>query len=222
MVRNALLVFVGACSFGILSTFVKLAYEKGYSLGEVTGVQVFFGMLFLWAIYFSGKGLNLVKESSAIKKDPVWKLLVSGLSTGMVSITYYRCVELVPASIAIVLLMQFVWIGALIEFILFKTKPTRAQVYSMFLVLGGTVLAAGLFNDQEMGLSLLGFAFGLLAATFYSVFLIVNSRVGNDYPPVKKSAYMLTGACVLIFIVFPPAFLFNGVLIQDLWKWGLL
>src|SRR5690554_6327756 len=222
MIKNALLVLIGACSFGILSTFVKLAYEEGYTLGEVTGVQVFFGMVILWILFFLGKATGFIKSRAKEGKDAVWKLIISGFSTGLVSISYYKCVELVPASIAIILLMQFVWIGILIELLIFKSKPTRPQLYSMILVLGGTVLAAGVFNQQEMELSLSGVLFGLLAATFYSVFLIVNSRLGNGYPPVQKSALFLTGACLLIFIVFPPTFLFNGVLIGGLWRWGLL
>jgi drug/metabolite transporter (DMT)-like permease len=222
MIKNAFLVFLGACSFGVLSTFVKLAYGEGYTLGEVSGVQVFFGMLILWMLFFFGKAAGLIRERPKQKKDPVWKLIVSGFSSGTVSIVYYKCVELVPASIAIVLLMQFVWIGILLELLLFKSKPSRQQVYSMILVLAGTVLAAGLFNQQEVEISLAGVLYGLLAATFYSVFLIVNSRVGNDYPPVQKSAFMLTGACLLVFIVFPPSFIFNGVLLGKLWQWGLL
>lgn len=222
MVKNSLLVLLGACSFGILSTFVKLAYEKGYTLGEITGVQVFFGMVILWALFFSGKTLGIVKQKTKTTKDPVWKLIVSGFSTGSVSLVYYKCVDLVPASIAIILLMQFVWISVLIEFLIFKSKPSKAQCYSMVLVLGGTLLAAGLFNGEQASLSLTGVLFGLLAALFYSIFLIVNSRVGNDYPPVQKSAFMLTGACILIFAIFPPSFLINGVLLDNLWRWGLL
>ncbi|HAU55105.1 MAG TPA: EamA family transporter, partial [Sphingobacterium sp.] len=40
--KGALAVFLGASSFGILSTFVKKAYGKGLTLGEVTGIQVLF------------------------------------------------------------------------------------------------------------------------------------------------------------------------------------
>src|SRR5690606_19065211 len=111
---------------------------EGYTLGEVTGVQVFFGMLTLWVLFFLGKSVGLIKERPKKGKDAVWKLIVSGFSTGLVSISYYKCVELVPASIAIVLLMQFVWIGILIELLVFKSKPSRPQLYSMILVLGGT------------------------------------------------------------------------------------
>src|SRR5690606_16435027 len=222
MFKNALLVFLGASSFGVLSTFVKLAYSEGYNLGEVTGSQVLFGMVTLWILFFAGKATGIVKKRPLEGRDPVWKLLAAGLPTGLVTLTLYKCVELVPASIAIILLMQFVWIGILIEFLIFKRKPTQAQLFSVVLVLGGTLLAAGLFNQQPHDLSIEGVIYGLLAATFYSIFLIVMSRVGNTYPAVQKSALMLTGSCILIFIVFPPAFFFNGVLTGGLWKWGLL
>ena len=222
MIKNALLVFLGACSFGVLSTFVKLAYSEGYNLGEVTGAQVFFGMITLWILFFAGKATGLVRKKPEKGRDALWKLFAAGLPTGLVTLTLYKCVELVPASIAIILLMQFVWIGILIEFLIFKRKPTQAQLFSVVLVLGGTLLAAGLLNQQPHDLSIEGVIYGLLAATFYSIFLIVMSRVGNTYPAVQKSALMLTGSCILIFIVFPPAFFFNGVLTGGLWKWGLL
>ena len=52
MFKGILLVFLGACSFGILSTFVKLAYADGYSLSDVSGTQSFFGAILLWLFYF--------------------------------------------------------------------------------------------------------------------------------------------------------------------------
>lgn len=221
MWKNILLVFLGACSFGILSTFVKIAYSEGYTVGEVTGAQVFFGMSVLWIIYGAGKALGFFSIDRG-KKDPIWKLLLSGLSTGSVSILYYICVELIPASIAIILLMQFIWMSVLIEFVVFRSKPSRLQILSVILVLGGTALAAGVFNQQAFDLSFKGIIFGLMAAFAYAIFLIVNGRVGNTYPAVQKSALMLTGSCILVFIVFPPTFLFSGALAQGLWFWGVL
>lgn len=221
MWKNILLVFLGACSFGILSSFVKIAYSEGYTVGEVTGVQVFFGMTMLWMIYGIGSTFGFFGKNKE-KKEPFWKLLLSGLSTGSVSILYYKCVQLIPASIAIVLLMQFIWISVLIEYVIFKSKPSKLQILSVLLVLAGTVLAAGILNQQEFDLSFKGITFGLLAAFAYAIFLIVNGRVGNNYPAVQKSALMLTGACILVFTVFPPTFLISGALGQGLWFWGLL
>lgn len=44
----ALIVFLGGCCYGILSTFVKLAYNAGFSTPEVTGAQYFFGAVLSW------------------------------------------------------------------------------------------------------------------------------------------------------------------------------
>lgn len=225
MFKNGLLVLLGGCSFGVLSTFVKLAYEENYSLGEISGVQVLFGMVILWTIFLSGKVTGLSKTPTPApnkKKDPYWKLILAGFVTGTISLAYYKSVQLVPASIAIILLMQFVWISVLIEYLFYKSKPTKVQLISMVIVLAGTVLAAGFFNEQSQSLSIVGIGYGLLAGTFYALFLIINARLGNDYPPAQKSALMLTGACILVFSIFPPFFIFNGQLGGNLLKWGIL
>ncbi|RZL15786.1 MAG: EamA family transporter, partial [Pedobacter sp.] len=43
-----------------------------------------------------------------------------------------------------------------------------------------------------------------------------------EYPVLKKSALMITGACIIVFILLPPHFLINGALGGSLLKWGLI
>jgi len=77
--------------------------------------------------------------------------------------------------------------------------------------------------EQGLGqINLIGIGFGLLAATAYASFLIVNGRIGNDYPPIQKSALMVTGSCILICLIFPPITLFNGSLGTSVWHYGLI
>lgn len=220
--KGALAVFLGASSFGILSTFVKKAYGKGLTLGEVTGIQVLFGMLILWLIYIVIKLFSAKSFHSPSKKSSWIKILISGTSTGLVSILYYKCVQLVPASLAIVLLMQYIWIGVLIEFIFFKAKPSKNNLIGIGIVLIATLLATGLIEKGVQHLNLTGVLFGLLAATAYSVFMIVNGRVGNDYQPIQKSAIMVTGACIMVFTLFPPAYLLNGQFDGNFLYFGLI
>lgn len=220
--KGALAVFLGASSFGILSTFVKKAYGKGLNLGEVTGIQVLFGMLILWLIYIIIKLFSAKSFHSSSKKSSWIKILISGTSTGLVSILYYKCVQLVPASLAIVLLMQYIWIGVLIEFIFFKAKPSKNNLIGIGIVLIATLLATGLLEKGLQQLNLTGVLFGLLAATAYSVFMIVNGRVGNDYHPIQKSAIMVTGACIMVFTLFPPAYLWNGQFDGNFLYFGLI
>lgn len=217
------MVFLGASSFGILSTFVKKAYQSGYTLGEVTGVQVLFGMLLLWACYGLGKWIGAIKaKATRPNATPVWHIAASGFSTGLVSILYYQCVQLLPASIAIVLLMQYLWIGALINYLLYRITPSKMQAIGILVILFGTLVATGIFDSQWESLSATGILFGLGAASMYAVFLLVNGKIGNDRHPIYKSAWMISGACVLVFLIFPPTFLFNGSLGGDLLRYGLL
>lgn len=218
--QGAIAVFLGAASFGILSTFVKKAYEQGYSLGEVTGIQAFLGAVILWILWI------VVARTKSQKKFPAksskWKIILAGVSTGTVSILYYKCVQLVPASLAIVLLMQYIWIGQLIEFIFFKVKPSATQIIGIVCILIGTVFATGLIEEPLSSFSIPGLIYGLLAATAYSVFMIVNGRVGNDYPPIHKSALMITGAFLLIAITLQPVSLLQSETFIGILPYGLL
>ncbi|MBN9303319.1 MULTISPECIES: EamA family transporter [Dysgonomonas] len=223
-IKGGLLVFIGAASFGLLSTIVKFAYAEGYTLGEITGTQSFSGMVILWLLYFITKSVKKGDKKETIDNTQPntkwWKIIIAGTFTGLVGIFYYQCVKLLPASVAIILLMQYLWISMLIEAVVFRKKPGRKQLLLLGIVLIGTLLAGGIFS-QEIMLNFKGVVFGLLAATSYAIFLMTSGRVGNDQPVLKKSALMITGSCVITWIIFPPLFFFNGVYFGGLVFWGL-
>lgn len=225
-IKGGLLVFLGAVSFGLLSTIVKFAYEQGYTLGEITGTQSFSGMVILWVLHFISTKIKKQdnrsneEKRSLTDKTKWWKVCIAGIFTGLVGIFYYQCVKLLPASIAIILLMQYLWISILIEALVFKKRPTRKQPLLLGIVLAGTLLAGGLFNST-IELNLKGVIFGLLAATSYAIFLMTSGRIGNDLPVLKKSALMITGSCIVTFIIFPPLFFFNDTYLGGLYLWGL-
>lgn len=220
MLKGIILVLFGACSFGILSTFVKLAYADGYTLGDVTGTQAFFGATLLWLLYLAQ--VKTSKKPQPTLTTPWYKLLAAGAFTGLVSMFYYQCVKLVPASVAIILLMQFVWISVLLEYFIYKKSAGKMQLIAIALVLGGTVLASGFTSTTTNSISIMGLVYGLLAALCYAIFLMLNGKLGNEYPPLKKSALMISGACILIFIVLPPHFFISGALGGSLLKWGII
>lgn len=220
MFKGIALVFLGACSFGILSTFVKLAYKDGYTLGDVTGTQVLFGFILLWLIVLV-RHLFGAKGAPSTLSEKI-KLASMGTSTGLVSIFYYKCVQMVPASVAILLLMQFTWMTLVFDAIIKRKMPTFVQALTVVIVLLGTALAGRLFADKLPDFEIEGLFYGLLAALCYTVFLTVNGAAGNKMHPTTKSALILTGACVLVMSVFPPQFLWNGALQTGLWKWGII
>ena len=54
-------------------------------------------------------------------------LFVAGTSASFTGIFYYASLKTVPASIAIILLFQFVWVGIIIEAVATKTLPSREK-----------------------------------------------------------------------------------------------
>ncbi len=225
--KGGVFVFLGACSFGILSTIVKTAYGEGYNVGQVTGTQSMFGMMMLWIVYLSQKYFGKIApvkndEDGKPYKNPtsIWKVILAGSFTGLVGVFYYQAVSLIPASIAIILLMQYLWISIVIEWVVFKKKPHKMQIIAAVIVFVGTLFAGGIFNES-LQLNSKGIIFGFLAAISYSIFLMTSGRIGNEYPVFKKSALMITGSMILTWIIFPPLFFIDGTLIGGLYKWGL-
>ncbi|KFA59393.1 multidrug transporter [Gilliamella sp. Choc4-2] len=220
---GSFLVFLGACSFGVLSSIVKTAYKAGYSLGEVTGIQCFLGMIILWSIHLFVKKISKTKIDQSTKKPLTkkWKVCSVGIFPGLVGICYYQCVQLVPASIAIVLLMQYLWLSVIIDFVVFKNKPTIIQLFTISMIIIGSCLSTGIFN-QDIHLNLTGCFFGFLAALMYSLFIITSSNIGNDLPKLEKSALMITGACIITFLIFPPLFFFKLPIDDQLYQLGFL
>lgn len=214
MVRYVLMVLVGAASFGILSSFVKLAYRQGYTTPEVSFIQALLGAIVLWTIVF------FTKKESRKPKEIGW-LLFTGASIGMTTFLYYLSVKYIPASIAIVLLMQFTWIGILLEWILYGKKPLKMELIVTAVVIFGTLLASGIDFNQSNSLSIKGVGFVLLASLIYSIYIILNSKTGKEGNWQNRSAWIMTGSALSILILNFQPLIFSNHLDFHLLKWGL-
>lgn len=226
LLKGCLFVFLGACSFGFLSTVTKTAYTYNYTVGEITGVQNFFGVLFLWLFFlfqkiFAPQSLKTTEPQNNIQHTPKWKIILAGTFTGLVGIFYYKSIKLLPASVAIILLMQYLWMTIIIEKFVFKRNPHKTQLIATAFVIIGTVFASGVL-DTSMQINLKGVAFGLLAAFAYSIFLLTSGRIGTTLPVLKKSALIVTGSWLITWLIFPPTFFFNGIFFSGLYKWGII
>ncbi|MFD0767462.1 DMT family transporter [Bacillus sp. CGMCC 1.60114] len=210
----SLLVLFGACSYGVLSTIFKLGFLDGFSAHELLGGQYVFGWvgLLLLVLFFS---------RHTVTKKQFFSLLTVGSTMSMTGIFYAISVEELPASIAVVLLFQFTWIGVLIEAVANKTFPSREKIVSIIILFIGTLFAGGVFEGLGHSLSTRGIIFGLLAAVSFSFYIFASGRIATDVPPYTKSFLMTTSAALIVCLIFPPTFLTNGALQAGLWKYGL-
>jgi drug/metabolite transporter (DMT)-like permease len=135
---------------------------------------------------------------------------------------YYQSLHYVPNSLAILLLFQFTWMGTLIQAIGQRKRPSGTTVLTLAVLLGGTVLAAGILDQGAGSFSGRGVAFGLAAALSYSLFIWVSGKAAPAVHPASRSAWMITGGMLLVFLLFPPSFLIDGTLWEGLLPFGLL
>ncbi|HDX9578176.1 TPA: DMT family transporter [Bacillus pseudomycoides] len=214
MLRYSLLVLLGACSYGILAIFVKFAYSEGFTLGEVIGSQYMFGWLILLAI-------TLLFSRHRVPFKQMIILFIAGTSASLTGIFYYGALQTVPASIGIVLLFQFVWIGIIIEAVATKTFPSREKLISVLFLIAGTFLSSGLLEQSAGAIDMKGIFLGLLSAVAFAFYIFVSGRVAVEVPALPRGVTLMAGALTLVMIAFPPTFIFNGTLIDGLWKYGL-
>lgn len=225
VLKGVFLVGLGATSYGMLATFVKLAYSDvssqglHYTAAEVITAQFVIGIVVIGLIAMfqkNRKGAQYVKATSTDIK----KLLIVGTSTGLTSIFYYLAVKYIPVSIGIVLLMQTVWMGVLLEMFLEKRIPSKIKIVSVFIVLFGTALATNLFYNA-IDLDWRGIVLGLLAAASFTTTMFAANKVAITISSAQRSLYMLLGgaAVVLVFAFLTQTTPFNY---DIFYKWGII
>ncbi len=216
--KGVILVALGASSYGMLATFVKLAYKENYTTAEITTSQFVLGILGILIVNFYQQK-NGSKASKKATNKNIFHLILAGTSLGMTSVFYYLCVKYIDVSIAIVLLMQTVWVGVLLEWILDKKKPSLQKVIAVFIVLIGTLMATNLIENNN-SVDIRGLFWGLLSAMSFTTTMFTANRIATGVSPSKRSLFMLIGGAIIVFTfgIFTQHTPFNFIIF---WKWGI-
>jgi drug/metabolite transporter (DMT)-like permease len=219
ILKGVFFVALGATSYGMLATYVKLAYQENYTTAEVTSSQFILGILGILIINLFQKFKNKEVAEKPSKRN-VLNLMLAGSSLGMTSVFYYLCVKYIDVSIAIVLLMQTVWMGVLLEMILDKKLPSAQKTISVVVVLIGTVLATNLLNNQNE-IDWRGIFWGMLAAMSFTTTMFTANRVATHISSAQRSLYMLLGGAVIVFGfgIFTQTTPYNFEIFM---KWGIV
>jgi drug/metabolite transporter (DMT)-like permease len=216
-IKGILLVALGAASYGILATFVKVAHGQGYHTSEISFAQFIIGFACLFILNQFRK-----KEpvSPSANKDKSWiKLMLAGTSLGLTSSFYYLAVQYLPVSVCIILLMQTIWMGIVLEWAITKQMPEGKKIIAAFIVIAGTLLATNIF-DTRVVFNSRGLLFGILAALSYTVSMYSSNKIAPDLPAVKRSMYLVFGGLVAI-IIFWNVTLIHEFNFSVIWRWGI-
>ena len=196
-----------------------MAYAEGYTSYEITFSQMLLGLIGLIIINFL-----FVKEKQSYttetKTKSILKLMAAGTSLGLTSIFYYISVKYIPVSIGIVLLMQSVWMGVLLEAFMTRKKPGLNKILAVIVILIGTVLATNILMDS-LELDWRGIGWGLLAAVSYTVTIYTSNTLALHLHSFRRSLWMMLGGTIIIAIISAP-FLLEQFNLEIFKKWGLL
>ncbi len=213
----SLCILIGASSYGVHASIVKLGFAKGYSVTEITGIQYLFGLAMLLSVFIFTKKIRLTKLE-------LGSLFGIGALLSLTGIFYGLSLNRVPASIAVVMLFQFTWIGLLIESIYLKKLPSNKKRISVLFLWIGTLLAAGVGSPDGFHWSenTAGIFFGFMAAFTFALFLFLSGKVAKEVPAIQKSLIITLGGLLVVIIVFQPSFIHEPQRIMEMADFGLL
>ncbi|MHA0855380.1 EamA family transporter [Paenibacillus sp. CMAA1364] len=215
LLKYSIFVIIGAISYGTLSTMIKLGFIDGFTSSELVGSQYFIGWVIIAAIFLFSFNYKISWKNAGL-------LLITGMMTAMVGITYSVTVSELPASIAVVFLFQFTWMGVVIESVLTRQWPSKSKLIAIAFLVVGTLLAGAIFGQSLSSLSVKGVLFGLLAALFFALYLVLTSRVATQETAPKRLFFISTGALLMISLTISPIHLVTQLTETSLWRYGLL
>ncbi len=218
-IKGVIWVILGAACYGVLAVFIKLGATDGYSTGELTFAQSFVGLLALIFMNFLQK-IRKPRLSRRVEPKAKLQLILGGIPFGLTSVFYYLSLNYASVSVCIVMLMQSVWIGIVLDYFMYKNKPTRQKLMAIVVVLAGTVLATDLLSSEQH-VDWRGIAFGFMAALSYTFSISVTNRVATNYSPLVRSMYILIGSFSIVSLIWGYS-LSQQFDISVLWKWGLI
>ena len=218
-IKGGLYITVGAACYGILATFVKYANNNGLDTASLAFSQYVFGALVLtvMSLFLSGKSKSK-DVVQTVARFPRLKLMAYGTSLGFTSCFYYLSIQYIPVSVAIILLMQTIWMGVALEYLIARHLLSQTKIIGALIAIVGTLLAAKIF-EGAVQINMAGILFGLLAAVSYTATMYASDKVALELNNINRSKYLVYGGflIVVLFYNFEIIQSFNWLVFL---KWG--
>lgn len=210
----AFFILIASISYGSLGVVAKFAYTEGVTPNMLALSQMFFGLL-IFCVYKIKKIGSFLKVS--IKN--IMLLGVGGAMSALTAFCYYRSLGTLSASIAIIMLFQFVWIGLALELWHKKRFPSKAEIVSILLCYLGTYFSVGGGSDMGMDAAL-GLILGFLSGAFFAVYIFFSSTYCLDEDSDARAFWIIFSAFLLSVLLSIAWVDFSGLYV--ILKWGAL
>ncbi len=183
---GAVLVMLSAVCYGVMAIFVKFAYAGQINLVTTLSGRFILASLFLW-----GAVLVCRQPVSISGKDAGSLLLLSLLGYGGASTFYFASLQVIPASLASLVMFIHPVMVFLYEVIFYRYPLNVEKAAALFLSTAGIILVLGNISGEVNP----GGIFMVLAASLsYTAYLLYGKKVVRSHPPLVSTAFVLTFA----------------------------
>lgn len=179
--RPILLLLVAMLSIQSGASFAKTLFPATGALG-MTALRVSFAAIILMAIWRPWRACTL---------EELKKLFAYGMALGLMNVTFYLSVERIPLGVAVAL--EF--IGPLAVATCLSRRPLD------FLWVGLAVVGVSLLaipTQSQAALDAHGVVFGLAAAVFWGLYILLGRRAGTGVHGGHAAAWGMTFAAVTV------------------------
>ncbi len=174
---------------------LPIAYSLGFNPASSMLIQNLFAAIILALI-----SIIFVRKKIALQQ--ALGLMGIGVFAYIMSATYFFALKYVSATVTIILMFQYVWMGIAIQAIVERQRPRLITLASGAIVIFGTVLTTGVF-EEEISLNIIGVVLGLVSALAYAIFLFLSGRVATDVPTINRTAIVALARLILAIALVP-------------------
>jgi drug/metabolite transporter (DMT)-like permease len=181
-----LLVAISAASFGTLAIFGRFLYADGMDTFTLLFLRFIFATLVLTLI--------LILRREPLPRGRVLAQLIGMGAIGYAgqSFLYLSAIKFASAGLVALLLYLYPMFVFVLSVIFLREKVTWAKAAALTLALTGAALTV---NPQ--GGQLLGIVYAVMAATIYSVYIVIGAGVTKQVSAIQSSLVIFTSAAAV-------------------------
>lgn len=198
--QGIIFVLLGAISYGLPASLVKIARTEGVPDGNILFFQFLLAFVFLGIVYVCLTRIGEIR-TVPIRANDKRRLVFAGSALALTNSFYFASLASISVAIAAVMLMQSVWITTVLDFLFKKEIPTRNQILCIMVILVGTVLATNVIELVD-DISIVGLVYGFTAGFCYAITIMMTNSLAPNASSIGRAFYLSLGALIVISAIW--------------------
>lgn len=216
MLHSIILIVISGVLWGTSGIFVHYIAPLGFSSLQMSAVRSTVSLICI-AVF------ALIKDRSLFKIKPKNLILFAGIGVSIyaTSSCYFMSMQMTSVSTAVILMYTAPIFVTVFSAIFFKEKFTTVKLISLFGMLVGCMLVAGIIGNIKF--DLVGILVGLASGISYAIYNILTkiAMIKNNNP-VTTSIYSYAFMTVTALIITNPVDIVVTANAQPLYSYPLL